>query len=331
MEEGIPKYALFNVEEKKLADKYFPSSKRGFIRIGENKWTVPYRYIEEGVAVYNSKPRHDDTWVVSYPRSGTTLTLELVWLVANDMNFEEAKKRTLHYRFPFFELDIVIGDSEDAVSNPSDKNPRLNPEFASKLSSPRFIKTHMPFELMPNLLDSNCKIVYVARNPKDMVVSWYYFLQVIKGLEYQGTFEEFCEYFMKDLTIYSPYWIHLKTAWAERHRSNLLFIFYEELLNDLPNTIKKVAKFFGKSYNEEEILKLTDHLQIDNFRKNPMVNIPSPRNNEEIQPSMFIRKGKVGGWKEMFTKELEEKFDAWIEENMKDTDLTFPIDFIQKK
>lgn len=70
MEGGIPKYVLFNEEEKKLADKHFPPSKRGFIRIGKKKWTMPYRYIKEGVAVYNSKPRPDDTWVVSYPRSG---------------------------------------------------------------------------------------------------------------------------------------------------------------------------------------------------------------------------------------------------------------------
>ncbi|KAL2730303.1 sulfotransferase 1C4-like isoform X2 [Vespula maculifrons] len=336
MEGGIPKYVLFNEEEKKLADKYFPAFKRGFIRIGEKKWTMSYRYIEQGVTVYNAKPHPDDTWVVSYPRSdnlylelGTTLTLELVWLVVNDMNFEEAKKQSLHYRFPFFELDILIGDYEDSVSNPSDKNIRLNPEFIDKLPSPKFIKSHMPFELLPNLLDSNCKIVYVARNPKDVVVSWYYFLQVIKGLEYKGSFEEFCEYFMKDLTYYNPYWTHLKDAWAERHRPNLLFIFYEELLNDLSSTIKKVAKFFGKSYNEEMISKLIDHLQIDNFRNNPMVNTATPDN--KIESNIFVRRGKVGGWKDIFTKELEEKFDAWIKENMKDTDLTFPIDFLQEK
>ena len=40
----------------------------------------------------------------------------------------------------------------------------------------------------------------------------------------------------------------------------------------------------------------------------------------------FIRKGKVGGWKEDFKDypELEEKFDKWVEDNMKDTDIVFP-------
>ncbi|XP_015191806.1 PREDICTED: sulfotransferase 1C4-like [Polistes dominula] len=332
MESEIPKYVFFNDEEKKLAEKHFAASKRGFIKVGEKKWTMPYRYLEEGSAVYNSKPRPDDTWVVSFPRSGTTVTLELVWLVANNMNFEEAKTRSLHHRFPFFELDILTGDYDDFLtSQTGEKIERLNPEFSNKLPSPRFIKTHMPFELLPNLLDSECKIVYVARNPKDVVVSWYHFLQIIKGLEYQGSFEEFCEYFMKDLTNYCPYWTHLKDAWAERHRSNLLFIFYEEIITDLPSVIKKVAKFFEKSYSEEEVLKLVNHLHIDNFRKNPMVNRPSLNPKETVKPIGFIRKGKVKGWKEFFTDELEAKYDVWIKENMKDTDLTFPINCVEEK
>lgn len=77
------------------------------------------------------------------------------------------------------------------------------------------------------------------------------------------------------------------------------------------------------------ISKLIDHLQIDNFRNNPMVNTATPDN--KIESNIFVRRGKVGGWKDIFTKELEEKFDAWIKENMKDTDLTFPIDFLQEK
>lgn len=99
----------------------------------------------------------------------------------------------------------------------------------------------------------------------------------------------------------------------------------------MSSTIKKVAKFFGKSYNEEMISKLVDHLRIDNFRNNPMVNTASPSEDRIIQPDIFVRQGKVGSWKDIFTKELEEKFDAWIEENMKDTDLTFPIDLLQEK
>lgn len=41
----------------------------------------------------------------------------------------------------------------------------------------------------------------------------------------------------------------------------------------------------------------------------------------------FIRKGEAGGWKEMFTEELNIKANKWIQENLKNTDLRFPITF----
>jgi len=91
---------------------------------------------------------------------------------------------------------------------------------------------------------------------------------------------------------------------------------------NLIESIKKVATFFGKTYNNEQIAKLTEHLNIENFRKNSMVNQPAPG---QINPELFIRQGKTdGSWKEMFTPELEKRFNEWIADNLKDTDLVFP-------
>ena len=41
--------------------------------------------------------------MMSYPRSGTTWTQELVWLLANNLDYESAKSRLLTERFPFLE------------------------------------------------------------------------------------------------------------------------------------------------------------------------------------------------------------------------------------
>ena len=35
------------------------------------------------------------------------------------------------------------------------------------------IKTHLTFEMLPPALLDTCKVVYVCRNPKDTVVSFY--------------------------------------------------------------------------------------------------------------------------------------------------------------
>jgi len=92
-------------------------------------------------------------------------------------------------------------------------------------------------------------------------------------------------------------------------------------IQNLSENIKKVATFFGKTYNSEQIVKLTEHLNIENFRKNSMVNQPVL---DQIKPELFIRQGKTGNWKEIFTPELEKRFNEWIVDNLKDTDLVFP-------
>lgn len=83
---------------------YFPIGElTGFVQVGPEKYYFPHKYIHEAEAYYNFEARDDDVWVVTFPRSGTTWTQELVWLVANNLDFETARNKLLTERFPFFE------------------------------------------------------------------------------------------------------------------------------------------------------------------------------------------------------------------------------------
>lgn len=44
------------------------------------------------------------------------------------------------------------------------------------------------------------KIVYVARNPKDVAVSWYHLNKAIKTQGYKGDFAKFWDYFQNNLS-----------------------------------------------------------------------------------------------------------------------------------
>jgi len=96
-------------------------------------------------------------------------------------------------------------------------------------------------------------------------------------------------------------------------------------LQDFRETIKKIAKFLGKTYTDEQVDKVVDYLDIKNFRKNAMVNGSELKACNIIQPDNFVRKGGSGNWKNMFTPEIDAKADKWIEENLSDTDLRFPF------
>jgi estrone sulfotransferase len=45
---------------------------------------------------------------------------------------------------------------------------------------------------------SYAQVVYVARNPKDAIVSFYHHHKLMKLYDYQGNLKEFAQYFMDD-------------------------------------------------------------------------------------------------------------------------------------
>ncbi|XP_071580020.1 sulfotransferase 1C4-like isoform X2 [Temnothorax nylanderi] len=253
-------------------------------------------------------------------QKNSTMTQELVRLVANDMNFDEAHRIHSVEKFLFYEIESILNDHIAAKDVPDRINTeKYSVEFMDSLPSPRFFKSHMPLELLPTVVNSTCKIIYVARNPRDVVVSWYKFQKSLK--QYEGSFEQFCYNFMNNRTLWSPYWEHVKEAWMMRHRANMMFLFYEDLIKDLSGNIKKIAAFFGKNYTDEQIVKLVEH-RIEYFRRNPMVNQSS--SDIVMPPEMFIRQETTDNWnKEVFTSEIKEIFTDWIKYNLKDTDLTF--------
>ncbi|XP_069702005.1 sulfotransferase 1C4 [Periplaneta americana] len=317
----------------------FTGERTGFIQVGPEKWFLPSKYQREASNFYHFKPRPNDTWVVTFPRSGTTWTQELVWLIANNLDYETARKVPQVERFPFLEFSLFVHDEIKAellqqnAGDPSKLN--LVEQISSpaykvleEMTSPRFIKTHFPFSLLPsNLLDIGCKVIYVARNPKDVAVSFYHLNRLIRTQGYLGDFPRYWDYFEKNLHPWTPYWSHVIEGWERRHNPNMLFLFYEEMNKNLPETIRKVAKFLERGpLDDEQVSTLVNYLDIKNFRGNSAVNFDVMKEIGlmNVGEQNFIRNGKIGSWKEEFTPELNQRADQWIQENLKRTDLRFP-------
>lgn len=203
-------------------------------------------------------------------------------------------------------------------------------EFMPHMQQQRFIKTHFPFSLMPpSVLEQQSKVVYVARNPRDVAVSFYHLNRLYVTQGYHGNFPDYWHYFEHNLAPWCPYWTHIKEGWAHRNHSNVLFMFYEDMNKDLPGTIRKVAKFLDKSMTEAQVERLADHLHIRNFKNNPSVNCEELKRIKLLNSGEqgFVRSGKSDGWSDEYTPELKERVLKWIEENSKDLDFQFPVNY----
>lgn len=74
-------------------------------------------------------------------------------------------------------------------------------EYIPKMASPRVIKTHFPFSLMPpSVMGVQAKTIYVARNPKDVAVSYYYLCRSARSIGYVNNFPLFWDYFERGLS-----------------------------------------------------------------------------------------------------------------------------------
>lgn len=60
------------------------------------------RYIDLADKIKNFTIKSDDTWLISFPKTGTTWTQEMIWLICNNLDFKGAEKH-LGERFPFLE------------------------------------------------------------------------------------------------------------------------------------------------------------------------------------------------------------------------------------
>ncbi|MBN3305704.1 ST3A1 sulfotransferase, partial [Amia calva] len=200
-------------------------------------------------------------------------------------------------------------------------------EFASA-PSPRLRVSHLPYYLVPQALRQNKgKVIYVARNPKDILVSYYHFHMYAEMLETPKDFEEFFERFLEGRVFGNSWFDHIQGWYGHKDEMNFLYLTYEEMKQDIKGAVLKICTFIGKQLNDEQIENVVEHCTFNNMKKNKNANYEAvPDNLLNQKKGKFMRKGIIGDWKNHFTVAQNERFDKFFHERMKDMPLHFMWD-----
>ncbi|XP_042191225.1 sulfotransferase 4A1 [Callorhinchus milii] len=243
--------------------------------------------------IANFPVRRGDVWIVTYPKSGTSLLQEVVYLVSQGADPDEIGVMNIEEQLPVLEY------------------PQPGLDIIKELTSPRLIKSHLPYRFLPtDLHNGESKVIYMARNPKDLVVSYYQFHRSLRTMSYRGTFQDFCRRFMNEKLGYGSWFEHVQEFWEHRMDSNVLFLKYEDMHKDLPGVVQLLAHFLGVTFDKAQMEAMVEHCH----------QLVDQCYNTDALP---IGRGRIGLWKDIFTVAMNEKFDAIFKQKMGKSDLTF--------
>ncbi len=210
------------------------------LMINELKWMVRY-VLGIDIPGENFPPLPDDTFIISYPRSGNTWAR---FLITNLMHPEAPASFDL--------MERTIPDTTGQTRRSFRSIPR-----------PRLIKCHRSF-------DSRVKrLIYMVRDPRDVAVSFYHLQRKYRLVEDDLPLESFVERFVTGHVSDFGSWGENVASWlAARFGSpNFLLIRYEDLLAETAAELSKIAVFLKVAADQQRLSLAIERSTPDLMRK----------------------------------------------------------------
>ncbi|XP_071687405.1 cytosolic sulfotransferase 13-like [Rutidosis leptorrhynchoides] len=268
------------------------------------------------------KARQTDIYLATLPKSGTTWLKALVFAIVRRNELQTNCKTSCVSTHP-----LLSSNPHKCVPFVESVILRNTPTYDDQYSS-RLFATHIPYTSLPQtILDSGCRVVYLCRNPKDVLVSMFHFANILRDkTRTLMTIEEAFELFSKGVMPLGPYWDHVKGYHKAslEHKHKVMFLTYEGMKMDTMNNVKRLAMFLGYPFTEEEEAKgaveeIVNLCSFDNLSEvNKVGNL-----HEGIPNNAFFREGKVGDWSNHLKDEMSQILNQITNEKFLGLDISF--------
>ncbi|CAI0437805.1 unnamed protein product [Linum tenue] len=273
----------------------------------------------ESIATFRSEfqPRNDDILLTSFTKTGSTWLKALCYNILDEQENDILAKENPHGVVPTLDIAFLHDRVQHMLLN------------SPPTGRSRLLHTHLPCSYLPEKVRSSprgCKLVYVARNPKDTLVSmWHFFNKMVKAFPggpfpLEGAVEAFCS----GVIPWGPYYEHVVGYWEESKKrpEKVLFLRYEDLCRNPEEQVRKLASFLGRetSVDVEKVLWRSSLNRLKELEVNKNgVRTDAPH----IPNSIYFRTGTVGDWKNYLTSDMAQPIDQITRVKLQGTGLSF--------
>lgn len=216
----------------------------------------------------------DDTFLVSYPRSGNTWTR---FLIANLVHPDQPVS--------FTNIEKLIPDTSSQSNRALKRTPR-----------PRIIKTHEYFD------HRYPRTIYIVRDPRDVALSYYDFQRKYRQIEDKYPLDRYVDDFVSGRLISADWgtWAENVASWVytRGNRKEFLLLRYEDMIKDTAAELVRIAAFLGIEADPQRLRGAVERSSADRMReleKSEAGQWIATKNRRQDIP--FVRVAKSGGWK----------------------------------
>lgn len=264
--------------------------------IAERAKETVARWAERNPVLYYAKvrllSRRCDAFLISFPKCGRT------W------------------------LRVMLGHAMADAAGIKVGNPmRFTKAEAVAPGVPRILATHddspqnKPADtvLRSKRAYSGTKVVFLVRDPRDVIVSLYFHVTRRRGRHYDGTISDF----VRDRNGSLASLLAFYDAWIAQDDTPVLLVRYEAMQDDPGRELQRVLEFVGvRGLAEGAVARAVEQASFERLQRaerEGTANTKALRTSKADDPESFkVRRGKVGGYVDYLTPEDIRFVDAAI-------------------
>jgi hypothetical protein len=292
---------------QRLAAGFLGTAVRGLNRLGGLLSAAAAKMQRVKLMRFDFVPRPDDIFIVTYPRSGTTWMQMILYQLTTDG----------HMDFPHICEYCPWFESSSRSAGGFEGRP-----------SPRLFKSHLPYRQIPKGPKGTVpffgpKYIYVARNGKDVAVSYYHLYRSHNG--YQGSFDEFFDLFMRGRVEAGSWFEHVKGWWAHRHDPNVLFLHYEDLLHDMDHCLQRIIAFCDLDIAPKRLATILERCSFAFMKRHESQfdHLTGTLWEQGLQLNAFLRNGRAGDSTGRLSTHQEERFARVFQQQLERTGIAY--------